>query len=122
MDSLIIILGDFNRAKLNQELPKYRQHVNCPTRDNNTLDHCYTSLKHAYRSAPRAALGHSDLCLVHLIPTYRRKLKTAKPVVRTVKKWTNEAKQELQACFDSTDWSVFEAAATNLNELTDTVN
>jgi len=34
-DSCFIMLGDFYRAKLNQELPKYRQHINCPTRDNN---------------------------------------------------------------------------------------
>ncbi len=25
-------------------LPKYRQHVTCPTRDNNILDHCYTTM------------------------------------------------------------------------------
>ena len=41
--------------------------------------------------------------------------------MRTVRKWTNEAKQELQACFDCTDWSVFEAANNNLDDLTDTV-
>ncbi|XP_048870378.1 uncharacterized protein LOC125742434 [Brienomyrus brachyistius] len=74
-----------------------------------------------YRSVPRAALGHSDHCLVHLIPVYRQQLKRAKPVVKTVKKWTNAAKQELQDCFDCTDWTVFEAASDNLDELTDTV-
>nr|XP_046238913.1 uncharacterized protein LOC124055928 [Scatophagus argus] len=35
-DSLLIILGDFNRANLSQELPKYRQQIKCPTRDVNT--------------------------------------------------------------------------------------
>ncbi|XP_039460612.1 uncharacterized protein LOC120435314 [Oreochromis aureus] len=120
-DSFTIILGDFNRANLNHELPKYRQHIDCPTRDNIILDHCYTTLKDAYRSVPRAALGHSDHCMVHLIPVYRQKLKRAKPVVKTVKKWTNAAKQELQDCFDCTDWTVFEAASDNLDELTDTV-
>ncbi len=44
-----------------------------------------------------------------------------KPVVRTVKRWSVEAEQDLQACFKLTDWSVFEAAATYLDELTDTV-
>lgn len=66
-------------------------------------------------------MGLSDHCLVHLLPSYRQKLKSAKPVVKTVKRWTNEAKLELQSCFASTDWSVFEAAATDLDELTDTV-
>ncbi len=45
-----------------------------------------------------------------------------KPVVRTVKRWTVEAAQDLQACFELADWSVFEAAATDLDELTDTVS
>ncbi|CAM4735488.1 unnamed protein product [Leuciscus chuanchicus] len=52
---------------------------------------------------------------------HAQKLKSAKPVIRTVKRWTNEAEQDLQACFDCTDWTVFEAAATDLDELTDTV-
>ncbi|KAI5085717.1 hypothetical protein C0J45_2273, partial [Silurus meridionalis] len=120
-DSLFIILGDFNRAKLTLELPKYRQPISCPTREKNTLDHCYTVLKDGYRSVPWAALGNSDHRLVHLIPTYRQKLKSVKPVVKTVKKWTSEVKQELQDCFDCTDWSVFEDGTDSLDELTDTV-
>ncbi|XDV52129.1 hypothetical protein PO909_020893 [Leuciscus waleckii] len=125
-DSVLIILGDFNQAKLTRELPKFKQHITCPTRDNNILDHCYTTTKDAYRSVARAALGLSDHCLVHLLPTYRQKLKTAKPVIRTVKRWTNDTEQVLQACFECTDWSVFEAAASDLaasdlDELTETV-
>jgi len=81
------------------------------------LDQCYTGIKEAYYSVPRAALGLSD----HLIPTYRQKLKSAKPVLRTVKRWTNEAEQDLKAFFDLNDWTVFEAAATDLDELTETV-
>ena len=120
-DSILIILGDFNQANLKRELPKYKQHIKCPTREKNTLDHCYTILKNAYRCVPRAALGLSDHCLLHLLPSYRQKLKSTKPVVKTVRKWTNESKLELQACFDCTDWSVFEAASSSLDELTDTV-
>ncbi len=120
-DSFIVILGDFNKANLTRELPKYRQHITCPTRDSNILDHCYTVLKDAYHSVPCAALGLSDHCLVHLLPAYRQKLKSYKPILRTVKRWTVEAEQDLQACFELTDWSVFEAAATDLDELTDTV-
>ncbi len=119
-DSLLI-LGDFNKANLSREMPKYRQHLTCPTRDSNILDHCYTIIKDAYHSVPRAALELSDHCLVHLIPTYRQQFKSSKPVLRTVKRWTNEAEQDLKACFDLTDWSVFEATATDLDELTETV-
>ncbi|KAM9790398.1 uncharacterized protein ACBT44_018978 isoform 1-T1 [Syngnathus typhle] len=120
-NSLIIILGDLNRSNLAHKLPRYRQHVTCPTRGAQTLDHCYTVIKDAYHSAARAALGLSDHCLVHLIPAYRQKLKTSKPVVRTVRKWTVESRQDLQACFDCTDWGAFEAATSDLHELTDTV-
>ncbi len=84
-NSLLIILGDFNKVNLSRELPKYRQYIKCPTRDSNIFDHCYTTTKNAYHSVPQAALGLSDYCLVHLITTYRQKLKPAKPVVKTVK-------------------------------------
>ncbi len=120
-DYVLIILRDFNKANLSHDLPKYRQNITCPTRDSNLFDHCYTTKKEAYHSVPWAALRLSDHCLVHLIPTIRHKLKSAKPVLRTVKRWTNEAKQDLKACFDLTDWSVFEAAANDLDELTETV-
>ncbi len=53
-DSVLIILRDFNKANLSCELPKYRQHVTCPTKDSNILDHCYTTIKDAYHSFPRA--------------------------------------------------------------------
>ncbi len=88
---------------------------------NNILDHCYTTIKNAYHSVPRGAFGLSDYCLVYLIPTYRQKIKSTKPVIKTVKRWTNEIERVLQACLDLTDWSVFEAAATNPDELTETV-
>ena len=44
---------------------------------------CYTVIKYAYRSVPHEALGLSDHCLLHVIPSYKQKLKTSKPVVRT---------------------------------------
>ncbi len=101
--------------------------MNCQNTDSmlhvppeNILDHCYTTIKVAFHSVPRAALGLSDHCLVHLIPIYRQKLKSAKPVLRTVKRWINETERVLQACFDLTDWTVL-AAANNLDELTETV-
>ena len=47
-DSVIIILGDFNHTNLKKVLPRYKQHVNCSTCNNKTLDHCYTIFKDAY--------------------------------------------------------------------------
>lgn len=49
------------------------------------------------------------------------KSKSVKPVVRTARRWTTEANLELHACFDSTDWSVFEAASSDLDEFNDIV-
>ncbi len=42
-------------------------------------------------------------------------------MVKTVKRWTNETERVLQACLDVTDWSVFEATANDLDELTEFV-
>ncbi len=67
----------------------------------------------------RTALRLSDNCLVRLIPTYRQKLKSTKPVVKSVKRWTNETEWVLQAHLNLTDWSIFETAANDLDELTD---
>ncbi len=44
-DAASIIAGDFNKANLRQVMPNFQQHVSCPTRGSNTLDHCYTPFK-----------------------------------------------------------------------------
>ncbi|KAI4888927.1 hypothetical protein NFI96_005928 [Prochilodus magdalenae] len=120
-DSLLIILGDFNRTNLTKEIPKYRQHIACPTREGNTLDKCYTCIKNAYCAVTCTAVGLSDHSLVHLIPTYRQKLKTNKPVITTVKRWTSGDIEKRQGCFKSTNWAVFEEPTDGLDEYTDTV-
>ncbi len=61
-DSVLIILRDINKASLSRDLPNYREHVTCPTRDSNILNHCYTTIKYAFHSVPWAALGLSDHC------------------------------------------------------------
>ena len=112
---------DFNKGNLTHNLPKYRQVIKCPTRGENILDHCYTTVRDAYHAVPRAALGHTDHVMVHLILAYRQKLKLCKPVVRTSRKWTSEAVEVLQACLDSTDWDVFRTATNSLDEYTEAV-
>ena len=74
LDSLVIVLGDFNKGILTRELPKYRQFIKCPTREQNILDYCYTTVSSAYHAVPRAALGLLHHVMVHLIPAYRQKL------------------------------------------------
>jgi len=42
--------------------------------------------------------------------------------MRTVKRWTNEGDCGIhKPCFNGTDWSVFEAAAFDMDELTEIV-
>ncbi len=48
-DAAFIIAGDFNKANLKKVMPNFHQHISCPTRGLNTLDHCYTPLKNAYK-------------------------------------------------------------------------
>ncbi|KAK0143008.1 hypothetical protein N1851_018867 [Merluccius polli] len=119
-DSLVIVLGDFKKGNLTHKLPKYRQFIECPTREENILDHCYTTVRDAYHAVPRAALGLSDHVMVQLIPAYRQKLKLCKPV-GTSRRWTSEAVEDLQACLDSTDWDVFRTATNSLDEYTEAV-
>ena len=68
-DSFVIVTNDFNKANPKKEKPKFIQQVTCATRDGRTLDHCYTTIKGAYRSIPRAPLGRSDHAMVYLVPT-----------------------------------------------------
>ncbi|KAJ8381078.1 hypothetical protein SKAU_G00018560, partial [Synaphobranchus kaupii] len=126
-DCFVVVLGDFNRANLSQVLPKYRQQIKCPTREERTLDHCYTTINNAYHAVSRAALGHSDHNIVHLIPKYRQRLKLSKPVVRSFKTWTSEAKEKTSAWLERAgcdggyvDWAGAEAG-NNLDDYTDTV-
>ncbi|KAI3374471.1 hypothetical protein L3Q82_006293 [Scortum barcoo] len=41
-EAAFIVAGDFNSANLRKVLPRYHQHISCPTRGENTLDHVYT--------------------------------------------------------------------------------
>ena len=56
-DYLVIVLGDFNKGNLTHNLPKYRQVIKCPTRGENILDRCYTTVRDAYHAAPPRCTG-----------------------------------------------------------------
>ncbi len=51
-DAASIIAGDFNKANLRKVMPNFHQHISCPTRGQNTLDHCYTQFKCLQSSFP----------------------------------------------------------------------
>ena len=71
-DSFVIVTGDFSKANPKKEMPKLIQQVTFGTRDGRTLDHCYTTIKCAYRSIPRAPLGRSEHAMVYLVPTQKQ--------------------------------------------------
>ncbi|KAJ4922197.1 hypothetical protein JOQ06_016603 [Pogonophryne albipinna] len=119
-DAAIIVLGDFNHTNLSTELPNYHQQVTCPSRGNNTLDHCYTPLKEAYRASAGAPLGKSDHAMLLLIPKYKQQLKSSKTPIKSSKSWSTEAIEKLCGCFACTDWEVFHAAG-DFHAYTDTV-
>ena len=56
-DSIVIVAGDFNKANPKKEMQKCAQPVTCATRDGNTLDHCYTTTRGAYRS-----ISNGNMC------------------------------------------------------------
>ena len=70
-DAASIVAGDFNHTNMKTVLPKYYQHVSCPTRGDKILDHCYSTIKNAYRSMPRPHYGRSDQSSVFLVPVSR---------------------------------------------------
>ncbi|XP_054872156.1 uncharacterized protein LOC111569300 [Amphiprion ocellaris] len=120
--SLIIISGDFNHASLSATLPTFTQYVTCHTRDNKTLDLLYANIKDAYSSSPLPPLGHSDHNLVRLQPIYIPMVKKQPPTTRYVKKWSDEATEALQDCFETTDWDVLCGPhEEDIDSLTDTI-
>ncbi|XP_072362773.1 uncharacterized protein [Scyliorhinus torazame] len=120
-ETLFIVAGDFNKANLKSVLPKFYQHISCPTRGDNTLDHCYSKIKGAYRSIPRPHFGKSDHKTVLLLPAYRQKLKRENPAKKVVQCWSEETEELLRDCLETEDWSIFKNSATNLNECATTV-
>jgi hypothetical protein len=115
------VLGDFNHTSLSTELPKYKQQGTVKTRNDATLDHCYSTIRGAYQASRRPPLGRADHDTVYLLPTYRQRLKTAKPQVRTVKRWNQKSIQRLQGCLDCTDWDALTAPCADIHEQTDVV-
>lgn len=107
-DGVHIIAGDFNKANLKTVLPKFYQHVKCSTRGENTLDHVYSNIKHAYRATPLPHLGQSDHLSLLLSPAYTPLRRSATPTTKTVTIWPDDALSKLQDCFRQTDWDLFE--------------
>ena len=83
-DGVYVIAGDFNKANLKTVLPKFHQHVHCPTRGSNTLDHVYSNIKHGFKASPLPHLGQSDHISLFLTPAYRPCICTSGPTVKVI--------------------------------------
>ncbi len=125
-DAFLILAGDFNHADLKSVFPKIHQHIDFPTRGNNTLDFVYTTQRGAYKALPLPHLWASDHITVMLMPAYRPLVKVIKPVHKQIQVWPEGSSEALQDCFDTTDWDMFKQAATynnttDLQEYSETV-
>ncbi len=110
-DSACIIAGDFNKANLSKVMPNFHQHISCPTRGQNTLDHCYTQFKNAYKARSLPAFGKSDHDAIFLTPEYKQRIVQKPPVEREVTCWSSHSEAMLQASLDDVDWDMFRASS-----------
>ncbi len=108
-DAAFIIYGDFNKANLKKIMPKFHQNISCPTRGLNTLNHCYTLLKNAYKAHSLPAFGKSDHAAIFLTPEYKQRMVQVPPVEREVTRWSSHSEATLQAALDDIDWDMFRA-------------
>ncbi len=118
-DAAFIIAGDFNKANLRQVMPNFHQHVSCPTRGPNTLDHCYSQFKNAYKARSLPAFGKSDHAAIFLTPEYKQRLAQEPPVKREVTRWSSNSEAMLQSALDDVDWDMFMASSSDVSEFTE---
>ncbi len=100
-------------------MPDFYQHISCPTRGLNTLDHCYTQFKNAYNACSLSAFGKSDHAAIFLTPEYKQRLIQEPPVEREMMRWSSHSEAMLQAALDDVDWDMFRASSSDVSEFTD---
>ncbi|KAI4894307.1 hypothetical protein NFI96_005585 [Prochilodus magdalenae] len=91
--------GDFNHVTMARTLPNFTQYVDCPTREERTLDLLYANVKDAYSCSPLPPLGGSDHNLVNI-----------------------SSKYVPQDCFETTDWTaLYEPHGEDIDGLTECI-
>ncbi|KAK0135139.1 putative RNA-directed DNA polymerase from transposon X-element [Merluccius polli] len=121
-DAFMVITGDFNHAASNNILNNFHQYVDCPTRDNKTLNLLYANAGEAYIATALPPLGRSDHNLVMFTPKYVPLVKRQPAHTRTVRRWTQESAVALQDCFELTDWDVlYEPHGEDIDSVTDCI-
>ncbi len=88
-------------------MPNFHQHVSCPTRGPNTLDHCYTQFKNAYKARS--------------LPPFSSHRNINKGLFRNPRGRGKSSHSEamLQASLDDVDWDMFRASSADVSEFMD---
>ncbi len=100
-------------------MPNFQQHISCPTRGQNTLDHCYTQFKNAHKARSLPAFGKSDHAAIFITPEYKQRIVQKPPVERELTRWSSHSEAMLQASLDDVDWDMFRASSADVSEFTD---
>ncbi len=88
-------------------MTNFYQHISCPTRGPNTLDHCiYTQFKKAYKAHSLPAFGKSDHAAIFLTPEYKQRIVQEPPVEREETRRSFHSEATLQAALDDVDWDM----------------
>ena len=87
----VLIMGDYNRCRLDTVLPLFHQYVDTPTRKDNILDLCYGNIAEAFRSRSYPPLGLADHNMICLLPVYKQELKkpSQRPTAPLNGRWTS---------------------------------
>ncbi|TWW68197.1 putative RNA-directed DNA polymerase from transposon BS [Takifugu flavidus] len=112
-EALLIISGDFNHVTLDSTLAALHQVIDCPTRNNRTIDLLYTNVKEAYRVIALPPLGKSDHNLVYVQPQYTPLVQRQAASTRSLRRWTPAAEEALKDCFNITDWDTVQCYPNN---------
>ena len=102
----MIISGDFRHTTLDSTLAAFYQVVNCPTRNNRTIDLLYVNVQEAYRVTPLPSLRKCDHNLVHLQPQYTPLVQGQPATPSSIRRWSLEMEAALRDCYGTTDWDV----------------
>ncbi len=111
--------GTLTKPTFKKVIPNFHQHICCPTRGLNTLDHCYTQFKNAYKAHSLPAFGKSDHAAIFLTPDYKQRIVQEPPVEREVTRWSSHSEAMLQASLDDVDWDMFRASSSDVSEFTE---
>lgn len=83
------------------------------------MDKAYNNIKHGYRTTQLPHLGSSDHVSLFLTPAYTPLRKKTPSIIKTVTTWPDGASQQLQDCFENTNWDIFRHQ--DLEEYTSTI-